>query len=202
MGSVSPGTHHGRVGLDETTLLARVHDQVMIPVLAEMRGRGMPFVGVLFAGLMVDPATGNFRVLEFNARLGDPETQVMLRRVDGNLANAMLRCCEADATGVTLGILPQAAACVVMAAHGYPGQARQNDVINGLAAASALESVKVFHAATVLKDGAVVTRGGRVLGVSATGETAAHALERAYSACALITWPGVQFRRDIGRNTL
>ncbi|MBI5496641.1 MAG: phosphoribosylamine--glycine ligase [Deltaproteobacteria bacterium] len=200
MGTVSPGTHHGRLGMDEPTLLRRTQEEVIAPVLAEMRAREVPFVGVLFAGLMVEPETGKIRVLEFNARLGDPETQVVVRRLDGSLLEAMRACAAGNASRVRLGIRPEAAACVVLAADGYPDAPRHGDPIEGLEEAGALEAVTVFHAGTARSpEGRVVVRGGRVLGVCAAGGSEAQALERAYSASALIRWPGVQYRRDLGR---
>jgi len=201
MGTVSPGTHHHRLGMDEHTLLSRVREMVILPVLAAMRQRGTPFVGVLFAGLMVDPATANFSVLEFNARFGDPETQVIVRRLGGDLAGAMEACAQGNVTRVPLTVMDHAAVCVVMAAQGYPGKLRGGDVVEGLGAAAQVPGAVVFQAGTALKEGAVVTSGGRVLGVSASGLTVAHAADRAYSAAALIHWPGVVMRRDIGKNT-
>ncbi|MEW5852220.1 MAG: phosphoribosylamine--glycine ligase [Myxococcota bacterium] len=200
MGAVSPGTHHGRLAVDEPTLLSRVRHDVILPTLKEMRARGTPFVGVLYAGLMVDPERGTMHVLEFNARLGDPETQAILRRVQGNLGETFLHAAQGRMAGDALGVSPEAAACVVMAAQGYPGQLRTGDVIEGLAEAAAVESAVVFHAGTRRDaEGRVVTSGGRVLAVSTVGVTVAHAVERAYSAAARIRWPGVQLRRDIGR---
>ena len=166
--TVSPGTHHHRLGMDEHTLLSRVREMVILPVLAAMRQRGTPFVGVLFAGLMVDPATANFSVLEFNARFGDPETQVIVRRLGGDLAGAMEACAQGNVTRVPLTVMDHAAVCVVMAAQGYPGKLRGGDVVEGLGAAAQVPGAVVFQAGTALKEGAVVTSGGRVLGVSAS----------------------------------
>jgi len=199
MGTISPGTHHVRLGISEDALLHRVREEVMQPVVDEMRRRETPFIGTLFAGIMVNPTTGDVKCLEFNARFGDPETQVLVRRLKGNLPHALLACAEGDATSIRLTVSAEAAVCVVMASQGYPGSVRKGDRIEGLEKAAAVESVQVFHAGTRLVDGAVTTDGGRVLAVTATGESVAHAVDRAYHAVSLIRWPGVQYRRDIGR---
>jgi phosphoribosylamine--glycine ligase len=201
MGTLSPGTHRDRLGMGEDELLKRVHDEVMVPALAGMRDRGAPFVGALFAGVMVDPLSGSLNVLEFNARLGDPETQVLMRRLRGDLAGALLACAQGDSSGVKLQVAPSPAVCVVLAAQGYPGKVRQGDVVDGLDAAARVPGVQVFHAGTATSDGgAVKTAGGRILSVTADGQSTWQALDRAYSAAALIRWPGVQYRRDLGRS--
>lgn len=198
MGAISPGTHHSRLGISEDALLHRVKQDIILPVLQAMRERGTPFVGALFAGLMVDPGTGMVSVLEFNARLGDPETQVLMRRIKGNLPKALLACAKGDASRVTLGVLDEPAVCVVMAAEGYPGVTRKGDVVAGLEAAAQQEGVQLFFNGVARKDD-LVTHGGRILAVTAVGQNVAQALERSYSAVARIGWPGVHYRRDIGR---
>jgi phosphoribosylamine--glycine ligase len=199
MGAVSPGTHHERLRMDEETLLNRTRDEIIEPVLEAMRRRGVPFVGVLYAGLMVNPEDGSLNVLEFNARLGDPEAQVLLPRVKGNFVDAVQKCIDGRAEKMRLGIETHACVCVVMANEGYPGDRRTGDEVNGLERASAVEGVHLFHAGTEQRNGHLVTSGGRVLCVSAGGESVAHALDRAYSAVSVVQWPGVQYRRDVGR---
>ena len=174
----------------------RVLRDVMHPALAGMAADGAAFTGFLYAGLMVD-ATGAVRVLEFNCRLGDPETQPLLMRLRSDL----LALCAAAAAGrlqeAAIEWDARVALGVVLAAAGYPGAYDKGHLIEGLDRAS--RTAKVFHAGTVLEGGAVKTAGGRVLCVTARGDDVAHARARVYRACAEISWPGMFFRRDIGR---
>ena len=194
MGTVSP-TSHLTPAQEEIALQRVIH-----PVLAEMRRRGTPFCGFLYAGLMLSP-TGDLHVIEFNARLGDPETQVILRRLDSDLL--LVLDALARGKGDTVAAphwSPAAAVCVVLAASGYPEQPRKGDVIEGIGFASQIPDVLVFHAGTALNDsGALVTAGGRVLNVTARGTTLEDARRQAYRAADLIQFAGVQKRRDIGR---
>jgi phosphoribosylamine--glycine ligase len=177
-------------------LVARARSAIFEPALRGMSAEGHPFRGVLFAGIMVRP-TGELVLLEFNVRFGDPETQVMLATLDGDLGDAL----DAAARGVLepAALAPAArhAACIVLAAHGYPEKPRAGDVIHGLDAADALEGVSVLHAGTALRGDAVVTAGGRVLGVRASAPTLADARSRAYAAVSKIQFEGMQFRHDI-----
>lgn len=180
-------------------LLAQVRATVIEPTLRGMAAEGNPYVGCLFVGLMIHE--GVARVVEFNSRFGDPETQVILPLYEGDL----VRLFHDAATGsITEPVGPHysgAAVCVVMASQGYPGSYPKGLPIDGLDAASRLPGVIVFHAGTGEKDGAIVTNGGRVLGVTALSETddLAATIEHAYQAVALISFQGAHFRHDIGR---
>ncbi len=187
--------------LVDGALLERVRDEVVLPVVRGMSAEGSPFIGTLFVGLMVSPA-GDAQVLEFNVRFGDPETQVLMSTLDGDLGRLLLSAAEGRLESDAVSVSERHAMCVVMAAHGYPGTPRKGDVIDGLERAAEVEGALVFHAGTTLKDGRVVTSGGRVLGVTATGDSLAEARERAYSALERISFSGMQFRRDIGYRAL
>ena len=178
---------------------ARVMEEVIRPTVHGMAAEGAPYVGFLYAGLMISPQ-GDPKVLEFNCRLGDPETQPLLMRLRSDLVEL----CEAALDGrierVQADWDPRPALGVVLAAAGYPGPVRQGDVIAGLEAES--EDARVFHAGTALRDGQVVTAGGRVLCVTALGATVGEAQRRAYARVAGIGWAGMQYRRDIGYRAL
>ncbi|HOI10910.1 MAG TPA: phosphoribosylamine--glycine ligase [Myxococcota bacterium] len=170
---------------------------VIRPTLGELARRGIPYRGVLYAGLMFT-ADGP-RVLEFNCRFGDPETQPVLYRLRGDLAEAMVACAEGRLDRVALAFDPRPAVCVVLAAGGYPDAPRTGDAITGLAQADRIPDARVFHAGTRRQaDGTVVTTGGRVLGVTAIGADFALARARAYEAARCIRFEGMQFRSDIG----
>jgi len=174
----------------------RILRDVIEPTVRGMAADGIAFTGFLYAGLMID-ASGVPKVIEFNVRFGDPETQPIMMRLQSDLMDLL----EAAITGRLHQIQakwdPRPALGVVMAAEGYPGTPRIGDVINNLDATNAQDS-KVFHAATALKDGRIVTAGGRVLCVCALGSTVADAQHRAYTEVARITWPGEFHRSDIG----
>jgi phosphoribosylamine--glycine ligase len=187
---------------------ARAMREVIEPTLAGMAAQGFPFTGFLYAGLMID-AAGNPRVVEFNARLGDPEAQVILLRLNTDLFDLLMGATGAEGyaplDAVTLDWDPRAALAVVVAAAGYPGKPRKGDVIDGLPApVDAHADARVFHAATQRRDGdgAVVTSGGRVLSVAALGDSVREAQQRAYAALAPIRFDGMQYRRDIGYRAL
>lgn len=174
-----------------------VVERIAQPTVDEMARRGTPFAGVLYVGLAL--TSRGTRVVEFNARFGDPETQVVLARLQTPLSRVLL----ASATG-GLGELeplrwsPSPVVNVVVASHGYPGTVRNGDVITGIADAEALDGVHVLHAGTALTaDGALVAAGGRVLSVIAEGETLDAARDRAYEGVALIGLDGSQHRTDI-----
>lgn len=178
---------------------ARAMREVIAPVLQGMRAEGHAYTGFLYAGLMVSP-TGTLKVLEFNCRFGDPETQPIMLRLQSDLAD-LIEAALAQRLGTTEAQWdPRLALGVVMAAGGYPEQYRKDDAIEGLGAIAS--DVKVFHAGTALKDEVVVTNGGRVLCVTALGHDIAQAQSRAYAAVAKISWPGAQYRRDIGARAL
>ena len=175
-------------------------EHVAEPVIAALRKRDIPFRGVLYAGLIVTAA--GVKVLEFNCRFGDPETQAVLPRLDSDL----LELCAAGASGELAGVKaawkPRECVTVVMASAGYPASSHKGDVISGLAAADALDDVTVYHAGTALRDGDVVTAGGRVLAVSALGEGFAAARTRAYEAVRHIGFDGAQIRLDIAERAV
>ena len=174
---------------------ARVMRQVVLPTIRGMAEAGTPYVGFLYVGLMVTPE-GEPRVLEFNCRLGDPETQPLLMRLRSDLVDLSEAALAGRLDTATVDWDPRAALGVVLAAAGYPGTVRKGDVIEGLDAD--LTATKVFHAGTAERNGRVVTAGGRVLCVTALGDTVAEAQRRAYARVAGISWAGMHYRRDIG----
>jgi len=188
MGSYSPVP---LLGPEEAVALVEAVHQ---PVLEELARRGTPFVGLLYAGLMLT-ANGP-RVLEFNCRFGDPETQAILPRLEGDLLAALAGAASGSLDGLSLGVSGQAAVTVVLASAGYPHAAESGVEIRGIEAARASGAL-VFHAGTAIRDGAIVSAGGRVLNVTALGPTCAEARERAYEAVGLIDFPGALYRRDI-----
>ena len=181
----------------DDALLADVERRVLLPTVREMARRGMPFRGALYAGLMLT-ADGP-KVLEFNARFGDPETQPILMRIPGDIVPALLAAARGDLSAVTIEVDPRAAVGVVMAAEGYPGRVTVGDAIDG-AEGPFPPGVQVFQAGTRRgPDGRIVTSGGRVLTVCALGSDRADAAARAYEALTRVHFRGAQFRRDIGR---
>jgi phosphoribosylamine---glycine ligase len=188
MGSYSPVAGVGAADVEELV------DTIHRPVLDELAERGMPFVGVLFAGVMLT-ADGP-RVLEFNCRFGDPETQSLVPRLDGDLLELLVAAARGDLSSVTVATADAAAVTVVLAAGGYPAAGDVGTPIEGIEDAEAAGAL-VFHAGTALQGDRLVTNGGRILNVTATGETVAAARDRAYEACELISFPGMRYRRDI-----
>ncbi len=175
-------------------------DTIMVPVVRAMEAEGRPYRGVLYAGLMI--RDGRPMVLEFNCRFGDPEAQPLLVRLKDDLFELLLEASTGSLDGVELHWDERAALCVVMASKGYPGSYEKGKEIHGLEEVSKMEDVVVFHAGTALKDGKVVTAGGRVLGVTGLGKDIKEAMERAYSAVKKISWDGVYYRTDIGMKAL
>lgn len=194
MGSHSPA---GVLGADEA---AAVLEQVLRPTVDGLAAENRPFRGFLYAGLMLTP--DGPRVLEFNARLGDPEAQVLLLRLEEDLLPLLAAGAEGAFGTSRLHFRKEAAACLVLASQGYPDRPVTGEPIDGLDEAAAVEGVAVFHAATALEDGRVVSAGGRVLNVCATGANLAEALRRAYAAAAKIDWPSKILRHDIGRRVV
>ncbi|TFG73954.1 MAG: phosphoribosylamine--glycine ligase, partial [Chrysiogenales bacterium] len=174
----------------------RIEREIIVPVVDALRRRVGRYEGVLYAGVMLTPAGP--KVIEFNARFGDPEAQPVLMRMKCDLVEVMLAVCEHRLDGVSIEWDPRPAVCVVMASGGYPGDYTKGFEIHGVDEADAMDDVKVFHAGTTLVDGKLVTNGGRVLGVTALGDTIAEAKARAYEAVGKITWTDCYFRRDIG----
>jgi len=188
MGSYSPVAQLGQDELEE------VMDRVHRPVIAELARRGSPFIGLLFAGLMMT-AEGP-KVLEFNCRFGDPETQSILPRLRGDFLAALTAAAAGDISGVDLTAAEEAAVTVVLAGGNYPERGDTGSAIDGVRDAEAAGAL-VFHAGTALQGEQLVTNGGRILNVTATGDTVAAARQRAYAACELISFEGMQYRRDI-----
>jgi len=164
-----------------------------------MEADGIPYTGFLYAGLMIEPS-GAVKTLEFNCRMGDPETQPIMMRLQSDLAEVMLAAAEQRLDEVTLQWDDRVALGVVLAAHGYPLTPRKGDVITALPVDSA--DAVVFHAGTAMKDGAVVTSGGRVLCATALGADVADAQKRAYALVAGVAFDGMQYRKDIGYRAL
>ena len=195
MGAYSPTRLLGPTAQKE--VLARI----VRPTLDELARRGIRYRGVLYAGLMITKEGP--KALEFNCRFGDPETQPILMRLRGDLAEAMVACSEGWLRKVRFTFDPRPAVCVVVASAGYPGRVRLGDEIRGLDEAGRLPDVRVFHAGTKRRaDGTVVTAGGRVLGVTALGDDIAQARDHAYAAARLIHFDGMQLRTDIGARAL
>ncbi|MBE7450192.1 MAG: phosphoribosylamine--glycine ligase [Kofleriaceae bacterium] len=190
MGTVSPAW------IDDATL-ARVTDEVLAPTLAGLAAEGIDYRGVLYAGLMIDEGGAPW-LLEYNCRMGDPETQPVMARLRGDLGAVLHGAATGALPAGALSWDPRAAVCVVVAAAGYPGTPRTGDPIGGLAAAGDVPDVVVFHAGTARRGDAVVSAGGRVLGVTALGADVDEARARAYAAVERIELPGKQYRTDIG----
>ncbi len=189
MGAYSP------VPFVDDALVERLVNEAVVPLVAALRARGIEYRGVLYAGLMLTP--NGPKVLEYNVRFGDPETQVVLPRYDGDLAALLLEVADGRLT-TTPRFVEEAAVCVVLASQGYPDAPRPGDPIEGLDDAGRVAGTSVLHAGTRIGEGGqVLTAGGRVLGITALGATVDHARKRAYEAVAHIRWPGMHHRTDI-----
>jgi len=178
----------------------KVLDTIMIPTVRAMEKEGRLFKGVLYAGLMIHD--NEAKVLEFNARFGDPETQPIMARLDTDLIDIIEAILAGTLAKVDMKWKPDSAVCVVMASGGYPGNYEKGKVINGLENAAKLSNVSVFHAGTAFQDGKIVTDGGRVLGVTGLGPVVAAAIDNAYKGVREITFEGAHYRRDIGARAL
>ncbi len=194
MGSYCPVPGFERKAIDAAM------EHVVEPVVAALRKRDIVYRGVLYAGLIVTE-TG-VKVLEFNCRFGDPETQAVLPRLDSDLLELCAAASAGELAGVKAAWKPRECVTVVMASAGYPASSHKGDVITGLEAAGALDDVTVYHAGTALRDGDVVTAGGRVLAVSALGRGFAEARERAYAGVGRISFDGAQIRTDIAERAV
>jgi len=178
----------------------KIMTQIMIPTVKAMAAEGRPYRGVLYAGLMI--RDGDVKVLEYNVRFGDPEAQPLFMRMESDLLPILEAVTEQRLRDVEIRWRPKPAVCVVMTAGGYPGAHDTDRPITGLAAAARLKDVMVFHAGTARVDDTIVTRGGRVLGVTALGLDIRDAVSRAYRAVEKIHWDGVHYRTDIGRKAV
>jgi phosphoribosylamine--glycine ligase len=179
----------------EEPTLETIREQILERTVAALASEGVAYRGVLYAGLMLTDEGPV--VLEFNCRFGDPETEVILPRLDSDLASALLACTQGDLVGQTLAWTDDPCVTVVLASGGYPGEHATGLHIAGLEEAASEPQVSVFHAGTRARDGRVVTSGGRVLAVSALGPTFVEARDRAYRACSRISFEGMHYRKDI-----
>jgi phosphoribosylamine--glycine ligase len=206
IGEGDTGPNTGGMGVYSTdTLLDPAMSEWILRHIAEptvqgMAEEGTPFAGVLYCGLMMT-ARGP-QVLEFNARFGDPETQAILVRLESDLVDALEACVDGRLAETPLRWSRGASACVVASSGGYPGSYKTGLPITGLAAAAQVPGVEVFHAGTALKNGQILTAGGRVLGVTAAADSLSEALARAYQAMEEIAFEGMYYRRDIGHRAL
>jgi len=178
----------------------RVMREIVRPTIAAMAEEGAPYTGVLFVGLMI--TREGPKVIEFNCRFGDPECQAILPRLEDDLLALLLAAATGKGLPPALGFRPESAVCVVMTSAGYPGAYETGRVITGVEAAAALPGVNVFHAGTALAGGALVTSGGRVLGVQALGADVTAAIRTAYAGVERIRFDGAHYRRDIGHHAL
>jgi phosphoribosylamine--glycine ligase len=194
MGAYSPAP----VVTDEVHDL--IMETIMKPVIKCMSAEGRLYKGALYAGLMI--ADGKPRVVEFNARLGDPETQAVLPRMKSDIVPIILACIDGTLDEMQMEWTDEPAVCVAIASGGYPGSYEKGKVINGLETVAKMDNVMVFHAGTAKKDDSIVTSGGRVLGVTALGNSIENAIKRAYEAVDKISFDGAYCRRDIGRKAL
>lgn len=181
-------------------LRVKATETILKPMIAAMQAEGTPYKGCLYAGLMVKG--DSIKVVEFNCRFGDPETQVVLPLLDSDLVEVMLACAKGNLADIDVQWKKQAAVCVVMASEGYPGSYKKGLPITGLAEANALEGAVVFHAGTKMVDGQVATNGGRVLGVTAVAEDIKAARDKAYEAVEKINFSGAFCRKDIAWRAL
>jgi phosphoribosylamine--glycine ligase len=195
------GPNTGGMGAYSPTpfVTPEVHDQIMsrivLPTVAGMKKRGMPFRGILYAGVMVTEQGP--KLFEYNVRFGDPECQALMLRMMSDIVPAFLASCDGQLKNFDLRWFPDPALTVVMAANGYPGDYAKGTRIDGLDDAARIEGVEIFHGGTVAKDGAILANGGRVLNVCAMGKTVLEAQQRAYAAVDRIKWPDGFCRRDI-----
>jgi len=175
-------------------------EKVLIPTVRGMAREGRKYQGVLYAGLMIKDEKP--KVLEFNARFGDPEAQPLLMRLKSDLIPVLEATIDGKLSHHKMELEDRASVCVVVASGGYPGSYEKGKVISGLQEAARVRDAFVFHAGTALKEGRVVTNGGRVLGVTALGNGIQEAIQRAYEAVAKISWEGAYYRKDIGHKAL
>lgn len=194
MGAYSPAP------IIDNHMTQKIMNEVMIPAVNAMAAEGIPYKGILYAGLMID--RDKIKVLEFNARFGDPETQPLLMRLKSDLVPLMEATIDGTLHEHEIEIDERAAVCVVMAAGGYPGSYKKGKVISGILAANRMRDVTVFHAGTDLKKRKILTAGGRVLGVTALGDTVEMAIKKAYQATGKISWDKAFYRKDIGKRAL
>jgi phosphoribosylamine--glycine ligase len=194
MGAFSPSP------LVDAAMQARIMREIVDPVLRGMRAEGTEYRGFLYAGLMLTCAGP--KVIEYNVRFGDPEAQAVLPLIGGELLPLIAAAADGDLGGRQVQLESRVSVGVVLAAAGYPGAVKTGVPIRGLADAARVPDVTVFHAGTAERDGNLITAGGRVLTVVATASHYQAAIDRAYEAVSLISFEGMQYRRDIGRKAL
>jgi phosphoribosylamine--glycine ligase len=190
MGAYSPAP------IMTAAVISRVMHEIILPTLSGMKARGAPFRGVLFAGLMI--GKDGPKLIEFNARFGDPETQVMLPRLEDDIVPLLEACAKGNLLDTAIRLAPKAALTVVYAAKGYPDAPERGSEIRGVKQASALDGIIVYHAGTRRDGDRLLANGGRVLNVTALGDDVAEAQNKAYAAIKTIDWPGGFYRNDIG----
>jgi phosphoribosylamine--glycine ligase len=181
-------------------LEAVVIEKVMKPTVKALKSEGITYKGILYAGLMIDK--GKPSVLEFNCRLGDPETQPVLSRLQSDLMEIAIAVTDERLSEIRIEWKKDPAVCVVVSSGGYPGKYRKGDVITGIPEANKVDGVHVFHAGTAFKNSDIITSGGRVLGVTATGNSIAEAKRHAYEAIDKIQFTGMHYRKDIADRAL
>jgi phosphoribosylamine--glycine ligase len=193
MGTIAPLAHETREKLE------KVKDRIVLPIIRGMEKMGITYTGILYPGIMLTDA--GEKVLEFNSRFGDPETQVYMRILKTDLFDIMRACCRGNLSEINIEWEKKFACCIVLASEGYPGSYRKGDVIEGFDVVKKHEDVVIFHAGTKSVDGKILTNGGRVLGVSATGKTMDEAMDKAYAVIGKegVHFKGMQYRKDIGR---
>ncbi|MCS7199656.1 MAG: phosphoribosylamine--glycine ligase [Caldimicrobium sp.] len=194
MGAYSPAP------LITPEIKTQIEENIILPILKTLKEEGHPYLGFLYAGLMI--SEGKPYVLEFNCRLGDPEAQAILPRLENDLLEVLLSALEGNLKSLTLKEKEKASVCVVMASKGYPEKYVKGLEISGLDEAESLEDIIVFHAGTKKEGNKFYTNGGRVLGVTALGDTIPKAKEKAYKAVSLIHFEGAHYRKDIGDKAL
>jgi phosphoribosylamine--glycine ligase len=192
MGAFAPATN-----VVDDELVERVRKEILQPTIAGLAGEDRVFRGLLYAGLMIDEEGP--KVLEYNCRFGDPETQAILPLLDEDLGELLLRIADEESIDHELSWRAGSAACVIVAAEGYPGKARSGDPISGLETLDGRDDVIVFHSGTSCDNSQMVTAGGRVLGITGIGDDLDAALANAYDGVSKISFPGMHFRSDIGR---
>jgi phosphoribosylamine---glycine ligase len=178
----------------------RVMERIMKPTLRALKNEGITYKGILYAGLMIDGDDPH--VLEFNCRLGDPETQPVLSRLKSDFMSIAMAITNGTLSDIAIEWNREPAVCVVISSAGYPGKYRKGDVIKGIGDANTVDGVHVFHAGTAFNNGGIVTSGGRVLGVTAAGEDIAAARKKAYEAAGKIHFEGMHYRKDIANRAL
>lgn len=201
MGTIAPlpRQRNGQAFVEEE-MINNIKEIIISPTVKSMSAEGAPFVGVLYPGLML--TKDGPKILEFNARFGDPETQTYMRLLDSDIVEIFLACIEGKLKECDIKWKKESACTIVLASGGYPSNYEKGKIISGIGDAELDQDIVIFHAGTASKDGEIVTNGGRVLGVSAIGENLQDALDKAYKAVAKISFEGMQYRKDIGKKAL